>query len=149
MWSTRVLACVALAACGDGTVTLSGSNTQSLVLAGLSQVREPDPSGLFSQGVDYESSDDRLRAAAFLVVKDMSRAEAVAALVDDGFTCAEAVCTTEVTERETWAALTFGVRAPGRKRVFSYTYRVAVVGAEVRSMADLTASVGVQTREWG
>jgi hypothetical protein len=147
MWWTRVLAFVVLAACGDGTATLPGSNTQSLVLANLSQVRQPDPRGAFLRAVENESYDDRLRAAAFLVVKDMSRAEAVATLVDDGFTCAEAACNTVVIERETWAALTFGVRSPGPKRVFTYTYRVAVLGDEVSSMSDLAASVEVETQE--
>jgi len=145
----RTLAFLALAACGDGWVTLSGSNTHSKVLAALSEVRQPDPSGMFPEGIDYEDYDDRVRAAAFIILRGMTRAEALAALAEDGFSCSGNACTTRFIQRETWFAQSFGIRAPGPLRLFQLTYRVRVLGAEVGSLDDLSAATELKTQVWG
>lgn len=145
---TPVLALLGVAACGDGVVTLAGSNVHSKVLAALSQVRQPDPESMFPLGVGYENGNERLRAAAFVLLKGMTRTEAISALAADGFACAGAMCRTVVSERETWAAQSFGIRPAGPLRVFTLTYQVEIRGASVRSMDDLEAKVSLKTKEW-
>ena len=136
---TAGLVLVAFAACDDGRVTMPGSNTHSRVLQLMSEVRQPDPSGMFPQGIDYETEDQRLGAAAFVFLKGMSRVEAEAALKRDGFVCDGPTCTTMVAERETRAAL-WTIRHPGPLRTYSATYTVRLVESVVRSPSDLSAS---------
>lgn len=137
---------LALGGCDDGMATLSGSNRDSRVLSLMADVRQPDPTGLFVGGVDYESSDDRLQAAALVHLRGKSQAEALGALSEDGFACRGQTCTTTVSERETWI-VRYGIRQPGPLREFTRLYAVSVLGERVERMADLEASVTSEVRD--
>ena len=122
---------------GCGTIYLSGSNHRSEVLLRMPDVRQPDPDMVF--GRPYETSEARLQAAAFTLLRGKSGAEAEAFLQADGWACQELVCSTG-TARQEWFIVR-GVRVPGPPRRYLATYQLTLPDRVIATPADLVAAV--------
>ena len=81
---------------------------------------------------------------AFDLLQDMTQAQALEALIADGFDCDASVCVTTSQQRLGWLAINAGITNLDQTGVMVRWLTVSLLGDPIQTERDVTTSVGAE-----